>query len=276
MLSSGLCGSFCEFELTHVDYLSNALDHLRKRETDAVILDLGLPDSLGLDALASILQQQPAAPIIVLTGLSDESVGIEAVQKGAQDYLIKGQIESSLLKRSIYYAIERKKVEERLRFISLHDGLTRLYNRGYFEEELSRLKDDRHLPVSLIVCDVDGLKRANDEFGHAAGDRLIIQARQLISGAVRECDMVARIGGDEFAVILPKSDGVIAEDVCSRIVSQIELFNKHGKIPRLSLSMGFAVRESTGMSMQDLFETADNRMYLAKAVAAAKRESMPN
>jgi len=107
MVSGGGTG----FELTHVERLSDALEHLNKESWDVVLLDLLLPDSHGLDTMVKVQAQAPSIPIVVLTGLDDEALAIKAMQKGAQDYLVKGMVDGSLLKRSIRYAIERKRAE---------------------------------------------------------------------------------------------------------------------------------------------------------------------
>jgi putative nucleotidyltransferase with HDIG domain len=103
------------FNLTHTDRLSTAVQRVVEGGIDAILLDLSLPDSQGLDTLATMYPHTPAVPILVLTGLDDEAVGLEAVQQGAQDYLVKGQIDGQLLARAILYAIERKQVEGALR-----------------------------------------------------------------------------------------------------------------------------------------------------------------
>jgi len=99
---------------------------------------------------------------------------------------------------SIRDITERKQAEERLKYLSLHDPLTGLYNRTYFEQELNRLEGGRYHPIGVIVCDVDGLKLINDTLGHDAGDRLLLAAAGVIKDSFRKGDMVARIGGDEF------------------------------------------------------------------------------
>jgi signal transduction histidine kinase len=104
-----------KFELTHVQQLSEAVAKLVESSFDAILLDLSLPDSQGLETLESVLSVEPAPPVIVLTGLKDENTGIKAVRKGAQDYLVKGQTSSYLLVRAINYSIERKRIQEELR-----------------------------------------------------------------------------------------------------------------------------------------------------------------
>lgn len=165
---------------------------------------------------------------------------------------------------SIYGDItERKQVEERLRYVSLHDSLTGLYNRAYFEEEIRRLDGGRYAPVSIIVCDVDGLKQVNDVLGHKAGDKLLVSAAGVIKSAFRDKDVVARIGGDEFAVLLPYCPHSAAEKACDRIRANIESYNKNREGPPLSISIGCASGDGFG-NMSALFKEADNEMYREK------------
>ena len=110
------------FELTHADRVKHALDHIDAKDFDAVLLDLNLPDSTGFDTLNRIYEKAPSTPIIVLTGLADEDVGVSAVQKGAQDYLSKEEVNSLLLSRTVKYAIERKRSVEELEKRLRHRG----------------------------------------------------------------------------------------------------------------------------------------------------------
>ena len=105
---------------------------------------------------------------------------------------------------SVVDITQQKRAEDRLRFLSTHDVLTGLYNRAFFEEETTRMERGRHYPISVLMVDVDHLKITNDRRGHAAGDSLLRRAAAVLRAAFRTEDVVARIGGDEFAVLLPE------------------------------------------------------------------------
>ena len=157
-----------------------------------------------------------------------------------------------------------KKTEEKLKFLSLHDPLTGLYNRAYFEEEMHRLDSSRFGVVGLIVCDVDGLKLINDTLGHDRGDQLLITASKVIRNSFREGDVVARVGGDEFAVLLPNSPRQKVEDICQRIKHAVNTYSKKNSRLPLSIATGFAIRESSNQTMAELYREADNNMYKEK------------
>ncbi len=159
---------------------------------------------------------------------------------------------------------ELKKTEEKLKYLSLHDVLTGLYNRAYFEEEMHRIDTGRFDLVGLILCDIDGLKLVNDTLGHDRGDELIRTAARILRGSFRESDVVARVGGDEFAILLPNSPRSKVESICARIKHAIASYNStNPKLP-LSVSTGYAVREGYTKSVSDLYREADNNMYKEK------------
>ncbi|HVN95764.1 MAG TPA: diguanylate cyclase [Syntrophorhabdaceae bacterium] len=157
-----------------------------------------------------------------------------------------------------------KKTEEKLKYLSLHDPLTSLYNRAYFEEEMHRLDNSRLEFVGLIVCDIDGLKLINDTLGHDKGDELLITASNVIKQSFRESDVVARVGGDEFAILLPNSPRSKVEDICRRIKQAVVVYNRKKPLVPLSISKGFAIRGNLNQTMAELYREADNNMYKEK------------
>jgi diguanylate cyclase (GGDEF)-like protein/PAS domain S-box-containing protein len=154
--------------------------------------------------------------------------------------------------------------EEKLRYLSLHDPLTALYNRIYFEEEMSRIEKARYETVGILVCDVDGLKLVNDTLGHDQGDRLLIAAARVIRESFREGDLAARIGGDEFAIVLPNTTEPAVENACQRIQETVDTYNAATPELPLSISVGFAVRNGSHKNLKDVFKEADNHMYRKK------------
>ena len=192
----------------------------------------------------------------------------------AKPILVKGEIALHVLGSREITA--RKKMEEELTFLSFHDPLTGLYNRRFFEEQMTLLDGGRSNPVSVISCDIDGLKIINDHFGHDQGDAMIVKVSRILQEAVRSDDIVARIGGDEFAIIMPRcpADGV------DRIYLRIKeaLGRVHMKINEMEVpimvSMGRAVRTGREVSIRVLFKTADDEMYVEKKNNSGRKQSL--
>ncbi len=185
----------------------------------------------------------------------------------------------SFVSDQIAMAVHRKRGEERLKYLSIHDPLTGLYNRAYFEEELARLDRGRKFPVSVLVADLDGLKKINDQFGHAAGDQVLCQAARLLQSAFRAEDGLARIGGDEFAVLLPEVGRIEAEEVVHRVHCLLGEHNQAFKGPLFNISIGIATCDASGSvggrttrmedapvpkSLNEAMRLADERMYQDK------------
>jgi diguanylate cyclase (GGDEF)-like protein len=161
-------------------------------------------------------------------------------------------------------ALQKRAAEEQLKYLSLHDPLTGLYNRAYFEEEMRRMDLDRIDSVGMIMCDVDGLKLTNDIMGHKTGDGLLVVISGIIRDACRKGDLVARLGGDEFAVLLSNITQADIDAICQRIQGTLHNYNAENPELPLSISIGHTLRSSHRQSIPELFKEADNKMYRRK------------
>jgi diguanylate cyclase (GGDEF)-like protein/PAS domain S-box-containing protein len=155
-----------------------------------------------------------------------------------------------------------KKSEEEMLYLSYHDPLTKLYNRRFYEEELARLDVERNLPIALIMADVNGLKLVNDAFGHEKGDHLLRTIAKIIKEKCRSDEIVSRIGGDEFIILLPKTNEDEAKQLINRIHSAVEKRGEKNSI--MSVSLGYAVKTSNKEHMNDVFKIAEDDMYRHK------------
>jgi diguanylate cyclase (GGDEF)-like protein/PAS domain S-box-containing protein len=159
---------------------------------------------------------------------------------------------------------ERIEMEEQLKFMSMRDSLTGVYNRTFFEQACLNFDTESYNPLGIILCDIDGLKLINDTLGHDAGDWLLLAAAWSIQESFRDNDVIARIGGDEFAVILTKTPSILVEQAVKRIEKAVENYNSFEVGVHLSMSIGCAFRNDSSISMVDLFKNADNNMYREK------------
>jgi diguanylate cyclase (GGDEF)-like protein len=159
---------------------------------------------------------------------------------------------------------DRKRMEDQLKLLSLHDALTNCYNRTFFEEEMRRFEKQRDNQVGLLMCDVDGLKIVNDSLGHDAGDEILKSVADILRTSFRSGDIISRIGGDEFVVLLTTNSVSPFESSYRRIKERILEHNAKHPILPISLSIGFAVGSKTPVDMNALFKEADNNMYREK------------
>jgi diguanylate cyclase (GGDEF)-like protein len=263
-----------QFQIVHVERLSHALERLAPGDVDVVLLDLGLPDSRGLATFHALHENCRSVAIIVLSGLSDEKVAIEAVQAGAQDYLVKGQIDLNPMARAIRYAIVRRRLMEHVEVLSVTDELTLLPNRrgfGLFAEQFMRLARRTGEGFWLLMLDLDGLKKINDTHGHAAGDRALTEFARLLRLTLRESDVLARLSGDEFVALALGAGESVQRAVRERLDAAVRDSNAAGfEAFELGFSLGAAHFDPvTALSLEALMAQADERLYAHKR---AKRE----
>lgn len=256
--------------LRHVERLQDALAALDEQVFDVMLLDLSVPDAQGLDTVAAVQAAAPAMPIVVLSGDKDDALALQAVQSGAQDYLVKGQGDGRILARALRYAIERKRSEERLSFLAQYDALTGLPNRVLLKDRLSKALDQarRHqYMVAVLYLDLDRFKEINDTRGHDAGDKLLECVAGRLERCVRRQDTVSRLAGDEFVVLLTElEEAADAERVAAAIVSAIAEPYSIDAGPLLTgASVGIAVYPNSGVDPDVLLKNADTALYEVKA-----------
>jgi diguanylate cyclase (GGDEF)-like protein/PAS domain S-box-containing protein len=187
---------------------------------------------------------------------------------GGRDYWFSANI-SPMTEDSVIWVArditDRKKAEENLQFQSMHDILTGLYNRQYYETEIERLQRSRLFPISILMIDVDGLKWVNDHFGHSAGDDLLRRVAGVLKSVFRPEDMVARMGGDEFVVVLPETGEPAARQAVQRLE---DILAKHNQLFLPDQSLGLSIGAATGgqgILLTEVFKQADQAMYIKKA-----------
>ena len=262
--------------LKRVATMRDAEAYLATRHVDIIILDLGLPDAEGLEALRRAHAVAPHLPTVVLTGRDDEELARQALQEGAQDYLIKGQIEARGLMRALRYAVDRKAMEEKARALSLqivhtaeHDSLTGLPNRVLFTDRVGQalaFATRQKKRAAILFLDLDGFKRINDSLGHSTGDKLLRSVAERLAGCVRSGDTVSRQGGDEFVVLLsevdkPEAAAVIAKRMLEAVSAPHAI---DGDILHITTSIGVSIFPDDGIATDTLIKNADTAMYQAK------------
>lgn len=263
------------FEFTVAESLTAGLKLLCDKQFDVVLLDLGLPDSQGLKSFETVHSSFPEKPVVVLSGSADQRLALEAVQSGAQDYLVKGLTGWEIASRAMRYAIERKRMEERLHYMATHDALTGLPNRQLFNDrlvhaiELSRRlssQKNEKWELAVMLLDLDNFKSANDRYGHPQGDLLLQAVTEQLRYCVRESDTVARMGGDEFTLIFENLSGADDAGVLARKVLAAfdRPFQLAGHDIQVTASIGISLYPRDGQDAETLLTQADIAMYRAK------------
>jgi diguanylate cyclase (GGDEF)-like protein len=263
--------------ITHVESLGDATQELLDHGSSCVLLDLTLPDGDGLLVLEHVRTAAPDAPVVVLAEQQDEGIALQAVQRGAQDYLVKSEINPALLRRSVKLAIERKRSEVQLAHQALHDPLTGLPNRALFLDRLGVALDRvrrTSASVAVLFLDVDNFKEINDSLGHAAGDELLIGLAHRLRAMLRPMDTVARFAGDEFTFLFEDLESerevvLIAERI-SRAASVPLMLE--GREASITVSIGIAMVGDPTATPETMIREADVAMYRAKELGRSRWE----
>ena len=257
------------FTVDRATSLESALEAASKNGYEVVLLDLSLPDSFGLDTLREFQAAHPELPVVVFSGHEDESTGIEAVNEGAQDFLVKGQGDGHLLARALRYAIERKKTSDRLESLAHFDALTGLPNRGLLLDRIDfalRRAQRNQLSLAVLFLDLDHFKDINDTLGHDAGDQLLRIVAERLRTSVRSSDTVARLGGDEFVILAEELRGrddarAVADKVLEAMKPAVDLV---GEEHFVGASLGIALFPGDAIDGEQLTKNADTALYAAK------------
>jgi diguanylate cyclase (GGDEF)-like protein len=263
--------------IAHTQRVADATRELLDHGATCVLLDLPREQSDPLDPLIQLRAAATDVPIIVLSDYSDEEIGVAAVRAGAQDYLLKSELNPSDLGRAARYAVERKHSEVELVHQALHDPLTTLPNRALFLDRLTVALDRSRrtgMPVAVLFIDVDNFKQVNDSLGHAAGDRLLTMLADRFRAMLRPMDTVARFGGDEFTFLFEglesEREAVLVAERISHTAS-LPLTVGDGETS-VAISIGIAMVNDPSVAPDHVIRDADAAMYRAKELGGSRFE----
>ena len=260
--------AFTRFKLRQADHLDEALLLLVQEEFDLILLDLFLPDSQGLDTFLQIYEHTPEIPIVAATDGDDRALAIEVIREGAQDCLVKGDMDGDRLERALLYAVERNRYRTVLHNLSLRDELTGLLNRrGFLSLASQHLKIAQRSgwTILLLFADMDGLKTINDNFGHPEGDKALRGVAGILRKTFRGSDLLARLGGDEFiALALNVTEGGVLA-ITMRLRGKVRDYNSQSHRYQISLSFGVAQFDPEDhLPLDEMIAQADKALYKDK------------
>jgi len=256
------------FEVSHVPGLDLAAERLASDPMDILLLDLGAMQRQGRAIVEAARAAAPDMPMVILAEHEDDTLAIDALRQGAQDFLAKLQLDNAGFVRSLLFAIERHRLQKTLQNLSLVDDLTGLHNRRGFlalaEQHLRIIL--RRGAALLIYLDLDDLKLINDTYGHFEGNRALIVTANVLRACFRQSDILARLGGDEFSVLMTDAAHDSAQQVRKRLQQRVDFINELSSWRfRLSLSVGIAdVPVVHQPSIEELLRVADANMYEEK------------
>ena len=259
-----------KYRLLWCERLESAEREMLSGGYDAILLDCQHRPEAALGLLKRGVEHGSAVPVIAITQSLDCAAANQALALGAMDFLALENLDSYVLRRCIGYAVDRHDIDRKLSQLNLYDPLTGVPNRMLFLQNLERalqLASQQQTSTALLLINLDGFKRINDSFGNEAGDQLVATMAQRLSRCVRRSDRIARIGGDEFTLLL--EDCHCAEDVALVAKKVIDVlsspFTLGGQPVMVSCSIGIAIYPEVGESVEDLLQAANMAMLEAKA-----------
>jgi diguanylate cyclase (GGDEF)-like protein len=257
-----------QFRITHVSALEPAVECLARKDADVLLLDAARYQGQGHAIVYAVASVAPCVPVLILSDAEDESLALESLQQGAQDFLHKASLDRAMLIRSLCFAIERHRLQKTLQTLSLLDDLTGLQNRRGFlalaEQHLKMIQ--RKGAALLVYVDVDDLKSINDTHGHLVGNRALVATANILRACFRQSDILARLGGDEFCVLMTDANQDSPSHVRKRLQQRVDFANALSTLGfRLSMSVGIAdVPAVLQLPLEELLRLADLAMYEQK------------
>jgi len=276
-LFESLQTGFATFRLTLVRDADSARRALDQRPFDLIVYEYGASNLAEFEAFTGLQSRPLCPPVIFIAGDGSEELAAAAFKSGVYDYVPRREISPHVLRRTIVQALRRLRLEreleaanQRLGELVNRDPLTGLHNRRYFEGrlavEFARAQRFAH-PLALVLLDIDHFKEINDTYGHPTGDRVLIETARAIHAMARQIDLVARIGGEEFALLLPNTRPGGAQAMAERVVMRVRALlvaSQKGDV-RMTLSAGVAAYpDCPAETRMQLFECADRALYIAK------------
>lgn len=264
----------------HIECLSTIKDATEWLESThpptCCLLDFNLPDGSAISLLESLHTDNglPKCPVIIITGQEDTKNAVQLLKLGAQDYVVKDELTSHVLLRTIQNAVSNWQLSKQLEIMALYDSLTGLTNRGLFLEKLEQaFNESKRYQHSFCLCliDLDRFKSINDIYGHQAGDCVLQVVAEKMLSHTRGTDVAGRLGGDEFALLLPETDEKSAHMVIKKLLQAMttEVTWNNSNIP-ISPSIGMTMYSSDAEDFKKLIQEADVALYRAKSRGRAQ------
>ena len=277
--------------VTQAKNVDEALEKVRELPPELMFIDFNMPGANGIDLLHAIRNEKRYDfPVIMLTGEGSENVAVRAMKGGAIDYLIKDEITADTIRMALVGAMERYQMEKtieqqrrQLEVAARTDGLTGLWNRRYFDEQLE-LEIERasryHHMLTLAMADLDFFKKVNDTWGHLVGDAVLMGFAEVLKQDLRMSDFAARYGGEEFCVIMPTVRLEDAAGAICRVLKHLRVKafrNERGGLFHVTASFGLVQLSDGHTGAADILRDADQALFRAKDTGRNRIvSSLPN